>query len=267
MTTALIDGDIVAYTVAAVCQRDTRGWNDEPCDPWFNEDEVRASVTETARAWTEAAGCDQTLVLLTGQGNFRKVICPTYKSNRKSVVRPVALPFAKSCLEQAFPARTVDGLEADDLIGLYLTSPLGRDAVAVSTDKDMRTLPGIHLNPAKDRWPVTVTEREADRVWMTQTLTGDSADGYGGCPNVGPKKAEAALAGKLHLSAMWQSVEATYRARKVDPALALLTARLARILRFGDFDKHQQRVRLWAPAGEHPWVSIRPSSAEAPAPA
>jgi hypothetical protein len=38
-----------------------------------------------------------------------------------------------------------------------------------------------------------ITEAQADRFHMIQTLTGDVTDGYPGCPGIGPVKAEQIL--------------------------------------------------------------------------
>jgi 5'-3' exonuclease len=291
MTVALIDGDIAAYRAAAATQTIIK-WedNDEP-SVWANPTEAIKAAHTTIRLWGEAAGCSKLIVFLTGSRNFRKNVLPTYKSNRSSVARPVALKRVHAALKESFPFVLVDGLEADDLMGMTLTSPKSKgQAVIVSLDKDMRTIPGWHLNPSKDREPVQVTEAEANRFWFTQALTGDTSDGYVGCPGIGPKKAELILEGwdGEDLEEGFARLEGTFMARlgrdkksAIDPTLLLCRAqadalaqlRMARILRHPDYDKRTETVTLWTPAHlpglagtvalsdvEHPQSSPSPAS-------
>jgi DNA polymerase-1 len=258
VTTALIDGDIIAYQVAAMSQTPGIDWGDgEATEGSFNEREVEVGVKRLVDQWTDLAGCTDRLVLLTGPGNFRKAVEPTYKFNRKPAAKPLGLGYAKAYMQETLGARLVDGLEADDLIGLSLTGKYADGkGIAVSIDKDMQTLPGLQMNPNKDLKPREQSAVEADRYWMTQTLMGDSTDGYGGAPGIGPKKAEKILLGKTDLVSMWAAVLAGYATVKATQGLALTTARLARILRRGDYDPQTQEVHLWAPSSDRPRLSL-----------
>lgn len=249
--TALIDGDIIAYRVAAACQT-TEGWKPDPAFvPTFAEDDVKRGVARTVADWTFRSGCDGHVVLLTGSLNFRKLVDPTYKMNRADNVKPVALRFAREYLLNEYRARMVDGLEADDLIGLMLTGSMtdGR-GVSVSIDKDLRTVPGLHFNPTKDNQVVSVTPTEADHLWMLQTLTGDPVDGYKGAVGVGPAKAAKLLPKALSVTALWPTVVGGFIKVGMTREDALTTARLARILRTGDYDKDAKEVQLWHPNGD-----------------
>lgn len=239
--------------MASLCQHEGTDWGDgEPTEPSYNPQEVRVGVKRLVDQWTDLARCSDRMVLLTGPHNFRKVVEPTYKLNRKPVAKPIALAFAKQYMVDHLGARIVDGLEADDLIGLSLTGKYAEGkGIAVSIDKDMATIPGLHMNPNKDLKPRLVSQQDADRYWMTQTLTGDTTDGYSGAPGIGPKKAEAILAGRTELATMWAGVLAGYAKVKATQALALTTARLARILRKGDYDPPGQEVLLWHPDNDN----------------
>lgn len=245
--TALIDGDIVAYQTAAVCSKD-KAWDDTKVEATFDEADVRNTIQRMLDKWTARAGATERVVLLTGAGNFRKIVEPTYKSNRLDKPKPAALTYARSVLIDVHKARMVDGLEADDLIGLMLTGTMadGR-GVAVSLDKDLRTVPGLHVNPDKDRAPRLVPAPAADLLWMTQTLTGDPVDGYAGAKGIGPVKAKAALAGKRSVEGMWSAVVGVFQSVGMSLADAIRNARLARILRTGDYDKTTKEVFLWHP--------------------
>jgi DNA polymerase-1 len=81
---------------------------------------------------------------------------------------------------------------------------------------------------------------------MFQTLVGDTSDGYKGCPGVGKVKAEKLLAGNDKL--YWEIVRATFEKAGLTEQDALTQARLARILRFSDWDNEKKEPILWSPS-------------------
>jgi len=93
-----------------------------------------------------------------------------------------------------------------------------------------------------------VTEDEADYWHMMQTLTGDTADGYPGCPGIGEKTAAKLLDEHYgDLSAMWEAVLEAYEKKKLSPEVALVQAQIARICRRNDYDFKKKEVILWTP--------------------
>jgi hypothetical protein len=158
-------------------------------------------------------------------------------------------------VEAAFDTRTVRGLEADDLLGILATRDAYSDAIIVTLDKDLRTIPGRHFNPLKETKPVLRSVFAADAQWMMQTLTGDTSDGYTGIPRVGPKKAEAILGGDVKgvalrretAAGIWPRVVAAYVKAGLTERDALQQARVARILRNEDYDRVTKEVLLWHP--------------------
>ena len=98
-----------------------------------------------------------------------------------------------------------------------------------------------------------VTEEEADYNHMLQTLTGDAADGYPGCPGIGPKTAEKLLAGVGRTYAeMWPIVVEQYAKKGLSEGIALTQARIARICRRDDYDFKRKEVKLWNPPTPKP---------------
>ena len=247
MTTALLDGDIVAFRCSVAVQRD-HDWGDGIQTSHTFAQDAADNACHLVDAWRAIAGCKDVVVTFTGKDNFRHRILPTYKANRAGKVKPLAYAYTVEAIERRFDTRVVEGLEADDLMGIMATTlPKYDGAVVVTIDKDLRGVPGRHLNPLKDRRPAVVTERDANRTWLLQTLTGDKVDGYAGIPGVGPKKAEAILGGESILEYQWLRVVEAYRDAGLAEADALKQARVARILRRSDYDKDSKEIILWHP--------------------
>ena len=88
-----------------------------------------------------------------------------------------------------------------------------------------------------------ISEADADRFFLKQALMGDATDGYSGCPSVGEKTAEKILGNRPD----WSLVVKAYAAKSLSENHALTQARLARILRWSDWDEKKQIVKLWEP--------------------
>lgn len=244
---ALVDGDIVAYR-AAIAEQRNYDWGDGPHSVVADNRAAADAALQTIDAWVRLAKAKDPIVCFSGRANFRRHIMPTYKANRTKA-KPLAYVFTVNAMQDRFEHRLVDGLEADDLLGILLTTDKYRDAVVLTLDKDLRTVPGRHMNPLKEDRPVLVSEPDADFRWLMQTLHGDPTDGYGGIPKVGPKKAEAILrpARGAGMRAMWAAVVGAYRKAGMTEGAALTMARVARILRRLDYDKDTKSVLLWHP--------------------
>jgi DNA polymerase-1 len=147
--------------------------------------------------------------------------------------------------------KEVDGLEGDDVLGIWQTRAPEGATIIVSADKDMATIPGRHalFNSNENKWfeTGTISEDDANYFWMMQTLTGDTADGYKGLPGTGPVKAEKILVGKTTLEELWTGVVQAYEKAGLHVDDAILQARLARILRASDWDTLKKEVKLWTP--------------------
>lgn len=194
---------------------------------------------------------DYHLVITTGQ-NFRHRLYEDYKANRKDIVPHPAMRGLKELVREYDATVWEDGIEADDLIGIRVTER--DDAFAVSADKDFATIPCTLFVPASHgkksgEWH-TFTEDEANVNWLRQTMTGDTIDNYKGIPKVGPVKANAILGKDTSVEVLWPRVMAAFNKAGLSEEHALTMARLARILRAGEYDFKKKEVKLWRPSSK-----------------
>lgn len=248
--TLLLDGDLIAYKYAAATQRNyALPGEDEPVVV-ANLEEAQSAAEEGIETLVEQLKADRVIVCLSDDfDNYRKRLLPSYKANRKGVVRPVLLYDMKDWLASRYEFDRRPGLEADDVMGILATQDApGERRCIVSIDKDMACVPGWLFNPDKDKKPRRISPVDADRWFMRQALTGDPVDGYKGCPKVGPKSPYVQRIMEAETRAeMWEIVLEAYESRGLTPEDALLQARMAYILRAENWDSTHKMVRLFEP--------------------
>ena len=241
--TLLIDADWLVHSACAACECDIR-W-----DEWINtlhleQGDVKDFITMRLGYWRDTTGDDQVVMCFSDYPTFRHDLCQEYKANRVGKRKPLGMRDIRRWVEQNYECRTCVGLEADDVMGLLATNGSYANPVMVSVDKDLRTVPGSLL--AKDQLE-TVTLLDANRTWMKQALTGDTSDNYPGLKGVGPVGAEKLLGAATSLPDLWEKVVTAYQKAGLTLADALFNARMARILRHGDYDFHTGEIHLWDP--------------------
>jgi DNA polymerase-1 len=194
--------------------------------------------------FVDDTGCDEFKLCYTSKNNFRNVVYPEYKGNRVSR-KPVGYGALKEWSKEKYPHFEKPTLEADDVLGILATKFKGK-TIIVTMDKDLKTIPGKlwHLNQKLEGQLLTVTEDDAWRWFLTQTLTGDVTDGFPGCPGIGPVTAKKLLDSK---GATWETVKHAYIKAGLTEADALTQARCARILHESDWDFEKEEVKLWTP--------------------
>ena len=150
--------------------------------------------------WATAA--TEMKVALKGNGNFRYVIEPDYKGNRKVSEQeedpnPALTERRKDLNEYAYGLGHFqsDNCEADDVVSIWAQEALDADVnfVIAHIDKDIDMVEGWHYNFTKE----TLYYIDADTGWYKmciQMLTGDSTDNIQGLKGIGPTKAEKILA-------------------------------------------------------------------------
>ena len=178
MKTLAVDGDIIAYRTAAVCEDHFEG----ACE---------AIVDSTLKDIATDTNISNMRIYISGQSNFRYDIAKTkpYKGNRATMVRPQYLEATKQYLVDKYGAVRVDGYEADDAIATDMTI---NEAIHCGIDKDMLQIAGNHYNYVKKEWQ-EVTPEQAELTLYRQILMGDASDNIPGLPRIGEKKAADAI--------------------------------------------------------------------------
>lgn len=244
--TAFIDADILLHRAVSFVEREFDGetMNDWKRSVWFFDSLFDKWMREIGKV-------DDWYLVVSPPKNFRHDLYADYKGNRKDIEPHPTFARLKEEIKERQGTIWEDNLEADDLIGIRCSEdPKG--TLAVSADKDFATVPCRLLIPtshgAKKPTKKTFTEAEANRNWLIQTMTGDTIDNYKGIPGIGPKKAEAIIPRPAPLKQMWGSVRQAFLDKGMTEADALQMARLARILRHGDYDFEKKEVKLWHPS-------------------
>ena len=141
------------------------------------------------------AGCDDVLVLIQGDGNFRDELPlpEKYKGNRDNSIKPLYLSKAKQYIVEKFPHELAHNREADDLSAehAYNGYRKGLKVVQVTTDKDAMQCVGWVYNWDKMHYPerldASLGELFLDKKKVTgwgrkflyfQILFGDPVDHY-----------------------------------------------------------------------------------------
>lgn len=236
---ALIDAEVFLYRCAAAAEYEAEL---QP-DVWT----YLCRITDAKTAFeAEVVAIEQILpdaeihLCFGDRTNYRYAVYPDYKSNRRKTRRPAGYGALRPWCESVWPSHFIANVEGDDVLAL-VAEP---GDVIVSRDKDLKTVPGLHLQGTEIS---EVTLAQANLAFYSQVLTGDAADGYPGCKGYGPVAASKALAECETEEEMWLAVQKAYLKAGHAPAFAVQMARCARILRPGEYDHSKERPKLWSP--------------------
>jgi len=275
-TVLLLDADIFCFQIASSVEQEI-DWGDDLWTLHSDLAEAKAKMEDTVQYLMRKLEADEVILCFTDGENFRKKVYPDYKGNRKDVRKPLAYKELVACCKETYETFTRPNLEADDVMGILATWPKfrpGKKKVIVSEDKDLKTIGGAWLfNPKKDDEPRYNDPDEAFRYFLEQTLTGDTTDGYPGCPGIGADTAKELLANpygweqyehvfksgprkdqaemrwrKREVTDLWEAIVDQFLKAGLSEEAALQQARCARILHASDYNFKTKEPILWTPA-------------------
>ena len=190
MSRAIIDVDTYLYKAALTCNELIEIQEGIYYEA-YNINKARTYLKETFETLTSKCGCDEYVLVTGGIGNnFRYIINPTYKSNRKKQAKPLMLDLVRDMVFKEFPVVYTPYLEADDTCRILLED--NKDNVIVSIDKDLRTFTGKIYDSYHDEIRY-ISPVQAEANFKRQLLMGDKVDGYDGLPRVGKATADKLL--------------------------------------------------------------------------
>ena len=237
--TLLLDGDLIAYRIAVALEKPIH-WGDGLWTLHCHEDDCNQAFMSKVDSIKRDTGLKEVVVAISSPTNYRKEINPLYKANRKDTRKPLCLYPLLDYVKETYNHVILDNIEADDVMGILATQDPDKYLI-VSDDKDMMTIPNARL--WKNGEVVHVTKTEAYEHFITQALKGDPTDGYYGVKGVGEVSARKLI--EKHRGtpeSLWQGVLKAY---KGDEELAILNARMARILTDDLWDG--DKPILWEP--------------------
>lgn len=212
---ALVDADILVYRFGFASEGDPAEFALARLSEFLDNLYIELSVDEV---WG----------YLTGKGNFRNEIAVTapYKGTRIAE-KPYHFQLLREYMERAWGFEVVDGMEADDALGIEAYRNEPDETIIVSIDKDLNMIRGHHYNFVKNE-KYYVTEEEGIRNFYLQILTGDKVDNIIGLQGIGPVKSKKLLADCKTELEMYETVLKVYDG---DEVRVLENARLLWILR------------------------------------
>jgi 5'-3' exonuclease, N-terminal resolvase-like domain len=212
---AIIDGDVLAYGACRPRWESKAHIEGEISYVYLDENGKRKSLEFTKDedryyledSWanfksdlskmTDSLFCNEFVMAVGGQDNFRCSLFPPYKMNRHKdpSKQNIFVPTIRKLAVFEGLAVFADGFEADDLIRMWAEEArlYNKDYIICSIDKDLKCIPGTHYN-TKKKTLEEISPEVALRHYYCQLLKGDPTDNVLGVPRVGEVKAEKILA-------------------------------------------------------------------------
>jgi DNA polymerase-1 len=235
----IIDAETYLYTAAAGASYEVQ-WAWDDWQHWTELGTAKRVFAERVHELQEAVGCDSPVLAFGHRENFRYAVMPSYKRKRRNLRRPAGYKQLLEWAIETYDGIQLRGCEGDDVVGVMARY----EDVIASTDKDLQTIPGHHLVNGEVQ---ETSQHYADMAHLGQTLSGDDADGYPGCPKVGRVGAMRLLEGCMDVLAGWQVVVEAFQKAGLTEEDALRNARVARILRPREYDHVCDVPLLWQP--------------------
>jgi len=238
----LIDADFTVYKCCAAAETEI-DFGDDVIVVTSKFSEAYACVMrEIKKIQRHFGSFDDIILFFSSPDNFRKKIQGDYKGHRNRK-KPCAYKRVINKLKTEFEVITMPTLEADDAMGIYATKYPGN--IIVSPDKDMRQIPGMLYNFEES----TLIKPEEGAKWhLVQSAAGDNTDGYSGIPGIGIKRATQMFEEK---GWSWKTLREAFKEKGLSEDVALMNARLAKILTTDDYDHEKGEPVLWNPKADY----------------
>ena len=238
----LIDADFIVYKCCAAAESEI-DFGDDVIVVTSSFTEAYACVKrELKRIANKFGSFDDLILFFSDSCNFRKDIQVDYKGHRNRK-KPCGYRRVIQKLKTEFKVIRMPWLEADDAMGIYATKNPGN--IIVSPDKDMKQIPGMLYNFDET---FTITKEEGAKWHLIQAMAGDNTDGYAGVPGIGIKRATALFEEHGY---SWKTVVKAFKEKDLSEEVALINARLAKILTTEDYDHENREPILWDPSADY----------------
>ena len=242
--TLLIDADVLAFEASVIAEESIE-WKEEMWTVHADMALAKARIVNRVEQFKEKLQADDIVMALTDRANYRRILNPDYKSNRSKSRLPIILKQVKKWIIEEMDGQLWPNLEADDVISILATDKkMDEETIIVSIDKDFKSVPGIYYDFNKDETH-HVSQEDADRYHLIQTLTGDATDGYSGVPKVGAVTAKRLLDKEGY---EWDVVKNCYEKAGLTENDALMNAWMARLLQADNYCFRTNTIKkLWTP--------------------
>lgn len=114
---ALLDGDLIAYRIAAAVEKET-DWGDGVWTLHAELEPACKTLDNQIEEIMETLGVGKLRAAVSGGNNFRKRLSSAYKANRKEKRLPVIYKPLVAYMIEKHDGFRKDGIEADDVMGL-----------------------------------------------------------------------------------------------------------------------------------------------------
>jgi hypothetical protein len=190
----LVDTDGLVYRVGFAADSQARRELDNPEKDDYLEWALGNARTTIEGILSRFPDYEEARFYLSGSGNFRDKVASIlpYKGNRDAKHKPKYFKETREYLKDVWGAKEVEGMEADDQLGIDQWAYPDKSTCIVSTDKDMGTLPGWRYIWTKDEFIYTKLN-DANIFFYRQMLEGDRVDNIPGIRGVGPKTVDKLL--------------------------------------------------------------------------
>ena len=242
--TLLIDADVLAFEASVIAEESIE-WKEEMWTVHADMALAKARIVNRVEEFKNKLQADDIVMALTDRANYRRILNPDYKSNRSKSRLPIILKQVKKWIIEEMDGQLWPNLEADDVISILATDKkMDEETIIVSIDKDFKSVPGIYYDFNKDETH-HVSQEDADRYHLIQTLTGDATDGYSGVPKVGAVTAKRLLDKEGY---EWETVAKCYEDVGLTENDALMNAWMARLLQADNYCFRTNTIKkLWTP--------------------